>query len=460
MSFIVFLIRFSGRIIPRNSLYFNQFQKFGSHKWWPDPEFISASAGAVMYPDPKTCRWKPPPYNGKIRPMEDRKIIFKDINFGPQHPAAHGVLRLVLTLDGETVERAEPIIGHLHRATEKQIEYRTYTQAVPYFSRLDYVSVHSQEECFALAVEKLLNIEIPLRAKYIRMLYAEIDRLSNHLLNVGTLGLDIGAITPFFWLFEERERLWEFSERVCGSRMHAAYVRPGGVAFDLPLGLMDDIYEYIEKFGGVLDEVEDVFTENRIFKMRTVDIGIISAHEAIDYGFSGVMLRASGVKWDLRKTQPYEAYECVDFDIPIGTKGDCYDRYLCRILEMRQSIEIIRQCLNQMPPGEIKTDDWKVCPPKRAEMKTSMEALIHHFKYYSQGYLVPPGCTYTAIEAPKGELGVYLVSNGSSRPYRCHIRSPGFAHLAAMNKLSKKHFLADVCAIINTLDVVFGEVDR
>ncbi|XP_060661062.1 LOW QUALITY PROTEIN: NADH-ubiquinone oxidoreductase 49 kDa subunit [Drosophila nasuta] len=435
----------------------NQYR--GAAKWYPDPEFMKQFSGPVMYPDEVTALWQVPPWNSKVVPVE-KSVRNLTLNFGPQHPAAHGVLRLVLELDGETVMRADPHIGLLHRGTEKLIEYKTYTQALPYFDRLDYVSMMCNEQCYSLAVEKLLNIEVPLRAKYIRTLFAELTRILNHIMAVGTHALDVGALTPFFWLFEEREKMMEFYERVSGARMHAAYIRPGGVSLDMPLGLMDDIYEFASKFSERLDEVEDVLSTNRIWVQRTEDIGIVSAEEALNYGFSGVMLRGSGIKWDLRKQQPYDAYHLVDFDIPIGTKGDCYDRYLCRIEEMRQSLRIIDQCLNQMPPGEIKTDDAKVTPPTRSEMKTSMEALIHHFKLFTQGYQVPPGATYAAIEAPKGEFGVYLVADGSSRPYRCKIKAPGFAHLAALEKIGKQHMLADVVAIIGTLDVVFGEIDR
>jgi len=356
--------------------------------------------------------------------------------------------------------RADPHIGLLHRGTEKLIEYKTYIQALPYFDRLDYVSMMCNEQCYSLAVEKLLNIDIPIRAKFIRVMFAEITRILNHIMAVGTHALDIGAMTPFFWLFEEREKMMEFYERASGARMHAAYIRPGGVSQDLPLGLMDDIYEFIEKFGERLDEVEDLLTTNRIWIQRTEDIGIVSAEDALNYGFSGVMLRGSGIKWDLRKTQPYDAYDQVEFDVPVGIKGDCYDRYLIRVEEMRQSLRIIHQCLNKMPIGDIKVDDHKISPPKRAEMKESMEALIHHFKLFTEGIQVPPGATYTAIEAPKGEFGVYLVSDGTSRPYRCKIKAPGFAHLAALDKIGKNHFLADIVAIIGTLDVVFGEIDR
>ncbi|GAB0089572.1 NADH dehydrogenase [Sergentomyia squamirostris] len=429
--------------------------------WSPDPEFMQQFAGPVMYPELAgyTSKWKPH-WNAKLAPTVERNVKNVTINFGPQHPAAHGVLRLILELEGETVTRADPHIGLLHRGTEKLIEYKTYMQALPYFDRLDYVSMMCNEQCFSMAVEKLLNIEVPLRAKYIRTLFGEITRILNHIMGVGTHALDIGALTPFFWLFEEREKMMEFYERVSGARMHAAYVRPGGVARDLPLGLMDDIYEFASKFNERLDEVEDVLTANRIWRARTEDIGVVSAEDALNYGFSGVMLRGSGIKWDLRKSQPYDAYDLVDFDVPIGTKGDCYDRYLCRVEEMRQSLRIIHQCLNQMPSGEIATDDAKIVPPTRAEMKSSMEALIHHFKLFTQGFQVPPGVTYTAIEAPKGEFGVYLVADGSSRPYRCKIKAPGFAHLAAMEKLGKNLLLADIVAIVGTLDVVFGEIDR
>jgi len=365
-----------------------------------------------------------------------------------------------LELEGEVVVKADPHIGLLHRGTEKLIEYKTYMQALPYFDRLDYVSMMCNEQCFSLAIEKLLNIDIPKRAKYIRVLFAEITRLLNHIMAIGTHALDIGALTPFFWLFEEREKMMEFYERVSGARMHAAYIRPGGVSQDMPLGLLDDIYQFIEQFGARLDETEDLLTGNRIWKQRTIDIGVVSAEDALNYGFSGVMLRGSGIKWDLRKSQPYDSYEDFEFDVPIGTKGDCYDRYLCRVEEMRQSMRIIEQAINKMPPGPIKTDDAKITPPSRAEMKTSMEAIIHHFKLFSQGFTVPAGATYTCIEAPKGEFGVYLVSDGSSKPYRCKIKAPGFAHLAAIDKIGRRHFLADIVAIIGTLDVVFGEIDR
>jgi len=446
-------------LLQNTAVLYNVNQHRTAAKWFPDAEYMKQFSGVVMYPTELQAQWKHPPYNAKTLPVE-KQVKNLTLNFGPQHPAAHGVLRLVLELDGETVMRSDPHIGLLHRGTEKLIEYKTYTQALPYFDRLDYVSMMCNEQCYSLAVEKLLNIDIPLRAKYIRVLFAEITRILNHIMAVGTHALDIGAMTPFFWLFEEREKMMEFYERVSGARMHAAYIRPGGVSQDMPLGLLDDIYEFASKFAERLDEVEDLLTTNRIWVQRTVDVGIVSAEDAINYGFSGVMLRGSGIKWDLRKTQPYDVYDRMEFDVPIGTNGDCYDRYLCRIEEMRQSLRIIDQCLNQMPPGEVKTDDAKISTPSRAEMKDSMEALIHHFKLFTQGYQVPPGTTYTAIEAPKGEFGVYLVSDGSSKPYRCKIKAPGFAHLAALDKVGKNHMLADIVAIIGTLDVVFGEIDR
>ena len=382
------------------------------------------------------------------------------MNFGPQHPAAHGVLRLVLELDGEVVERADPHIGLLHRGTEKLIEYKTYLQAVPYFDRLDYVSPMCMEHSFALAVEKLLGIEPPPRAKYIRVLYAEITRILNHLLNLTAFALDVGAITPLLWAFEEREKLMEFYERVSGARLHAAYFRPGGVHADLPAGLADDIRAWAAQFPARVTDLEHLLTENRIFKQRTVDIGIISAADAIDWGLTGPMLRASGVAWDLRKAQPYDVYETMDFDIPIGKNGDCWDRYLVRMEEMRQSLRIINQALDQMPGGPVKVNDRKVAPPPRAEMKNSMEALIHHFKLYTEGYHVPPGETYTATEAPKGEFGVYVVADGTNRPYRCKLRSPDFAFLQSTDFIGRGHMLADVVAIIGSMDIVFGSIDR
>merc|ERR1712002_651665 len=399
------------------------------------------------------------PHTGRL-PEPERFVRNMQLNFGPQHPAAHGVLRLVLQLDGETVTKADPHIGLLHRGTEKLIEYKTYMQALPYFDRLDYVSMMCNEQAYSLAVEKLLNISVPRRAQFIRVLFSELTRIRNHIMGIGTHILDIGGMTPFFWLFEEREKLLEIYERVSGARLHAAYIRPGGVYLDLPIGLLDDIYHFISRFGRRLDEVEDLVTTNRIFLQRTQGIGIVSAEDALNYGFSGVMLRGSGIKWDLRRTQPYEVYDELDFDVPIGVNGDTYDRYLCRMEEMRQSMRIMEQCLNMMPEGEIRTDDCKVTFPKRGEMKTSMEALIHHFKLWTEGFQVPPGATYTAIEAPKGEFGVYLVADGSSRPYRCKIKAPGFAHLAATEHLAPGMQLPDVVALIGTLDIVFGEVDR
>ena len=382
------------------------------------------------------------------------------INFGPQHPAAHGVLRLVLELQGEIVDRADPHIGLLHRGTEKLIEYKNYLQALPYFDRLDYVSMMSQEHTFCLAVEKLLNTKIPLRAQYIRVLFSEITRILNHLLAVGCHAMDVGAMTPFLWSFEEREKLMEFYERVSGARMHAAYFRPGGVSMDLPKGLLDDIYIFVEQFTLRLTEVEDMLTENRIWKQRLVDVGIVTQKDAYSWGFSGVMLRGSGVNWDLRKSQPYEVYSNLDFDIPVGVNGDCYDRYLLRVFEMKESLKIIKQCLDKIPSGIIKSDDNKITPPSRIEFKQSMESLIHHFKLYTQGFSVPFNETYTACEAPKGEFGVYLISNNTNRPYRCKIKAPGFAHLQALDYMSKGHLIADVVTIIGTQDIVFGEVDR
>jgi NADH-quinone oxidoreductase subunit D len=382
------------------------------------------------------------------------------MNFGPQHPAAHGVLRLVLELDGEVVERADPHIGLLHRGTEKLIEYRPYVQSVGYFDRLDYVSMMCQEHAYVRAIENLLQIEVPERAQYIRVLFSEITRILNHLLNVTTMALDIGAMTPLLWGFEERERLMEFYERVSGARMHAKYFRPGGVARDMPAGLTEDIAAWLETFPKILDDIERLLNDNRIFRQRTVDIGVVSAEEAVDLGFTGPMLRASGLPWDLRKSQPYEVYERMDFDIPVGRNGDCFDRYLVRIAEMRESLKIMAQCLEQMPPGPVKVQDHKITPPKRAELKRSMESLIHHFKLYTEGFHVPAGETYAAVEAPKGEFGVYLVADGTNRPYRCRIRASGFPHLAALEFMSKGHMLPDIPAIIGSIDIVFGEIDR
>ncbi len=392
--------------------------------------------------------------------MSEVQIKNFTINLGPQHPAAHGVLRLVLEMDGEIIERADPHVGLLHRGTEKLIEHKSYVQALPYFDRLDYVSPQNQEHAFSLATEKLLGIEVPPRGQYIRVLYAEIGRALNHLFNICAYAMDIGAMTPMLWGVEEREHLMEFCERASGARMHMAYFRPGGVAFDLPDGLTDDIYAWSERFPRMIDDCETLLTENRIFKQRSVDIGVLTAEQAQDWGFVGPCLRASGVPWDLRKAQPYDVYEQMDFDIPVGKHGDCYDRYLVRVAELRESVKIIRQCIENMPSGPVKTDDHKITPPKRRDMKTSMEALIHHFKLYSEGYHVPAGETYTAVEAPKGEFGVYLVSDGTNRPYRCKIRAPGFGHLQGLELISKGHMLADVVANLGSLDIVFGENDR
>ena len=391
---------------------------------------------------------------------EETQIKPFTMNFGPQHPAAHGVLRLVLELEGEIVERADPHIGLLHRGTEKLIEYKTYTQAVPYFDRLDYVAPMNQEHAFALATEKLLGIDVPKRGQYIRVLFCELGRVLNHIMNITTFALDVGAVTPALWGFEEREKGMEFYERVCGARLHANYFRPGGVAQDLPAGLLDDMMDWVEQFPKFLDDIDNLLTGNRIFKQRTVDIGVATKQEAMDWGFSGAMLRGSGVAWDLRKSQPYDSYEEFDFDIPVGKTGDCYARYLVRMEEMRQSLSIMKQAIENMPEGKCKTDDYKVSPPPRAEMKSSMEAMIHHFKLYTEGFHVPEGETYTAVEAPKGEFGVYLVSDGTNRPYRCHIRAPGFPHLQALEFLSKGHQLADAVSVIGSLDIVFGEIDR
>ena len=383
-----------------------------------------------------------------------------NLNFGPQHPAAHGVLRLILELDGEVVERADPHIGLLHRGTEKLIETKTYTQAIPYFDRLDYVAPMNQEHAFALAVEKLLKIDVPRRAQYIRVIFCEIGRILSHLLNVTTQALDVGALTPSLWGFEEREKLMVFYERVSGSRLHANYFRPGGVHIDMPTGLAEDIDKFCDDFPKVINNLEDLLTDNRIFKQRNVDIGKVSLKEALDFGFSGVMLRGSGRPWDLRKSQPYDGYERFDFDIPVGKNGDCYDRYLCRIEEMKESLKIIKQAIREIPNGPVMTSNPKVGPPKRSEMKQSMESLINHFKLYTEGYHVPTGEIYVPVEAPKGEFGVYLISDGSNKPYRCKIRAPGFAHLQSMDYLIKGHMLADVPGVLGSMDIVFGEVDR
>ena len=382
------------------------------------------------------------------------------VNFGPQHPAAHGVLRLILDLDGEVVERVEPHIGLLHRGTEKLIEHKTYMQAIPYFDRLDYVSPMCQEHAFVLSAEKLLKLDVPKRALYIRVLFDEITRILNHSLQIAAQGLDLGATTPFLWLFEEREKLMGFYEQVSGSRLHAAYYRVGGVHQDLPLNLIEEIEEWLSGFGKIIDDIETLLSDNRIFKQRTVDVGVVTPEEALNWGFTGPMLRGSGIAWDLRKAQPYAVYDEVDFDVPIGKNGDCYDRYLLRVEEMKQSTKIITQVLDKMPKGDIIVKDSRLYPPKRDDMKESMEALINHFKLFTEGVRVPAGEVYTAVEAPKGEFGVYLVSDGSSKPYRCKIRAPGFSHLQGLDFMTKGHMLADLVACIATLDVVFGEIDR
>ncbi len=382
------------------------------------------------------------------------------LNFGPQHPAAHGVLRLILELDGEVIEHTDPHVGFLHRGTEKLIENKTYLQAIPYFDRLDYVSPMNQEHAFVLAIEKLLGLEVPRRAQFIRVLYSELTRIANHLLTIPAYAMDVGALTPFLWAFEQRELLMGFYERASGARLHAAYFRPGGVHQDLPPDLLADIKIFADKLPAMLDDMEGVLTENRIFKQRSVDIGVISAEDALDWGFSGPVLRASGLAWDLRRSQPYEIYNELDFSIPVGKHGDCYDRYLVRMAEMRESLKIIHQCLDKMPTGPVLSDDRKVVPPPRGEMKRSMESLIHHFKLYTEGFHVPAGEVYTAVEAPKGEFGVYLIADGTNRPYRCKIRAPGFAFLQASDFLCKGHMLADLVAIIGSLDIVFGEIDR
>jgi len=386
------------------------------------------------------------------------------INFGPQHPAAHGVLRLILELDGEVCTRVDPHIGLLHRGTEKLIEHKTYLQAVPYFDRLDYVAPMNQEHAWCLAIEKLLGLTVPRRGQLIRVLYSEIGRILSHLLNVTTQAMDVGALTPPLWGFEEREKLMVFYERASGSRMHAAYFRPGGVHEDLPPELVEDIGVFCEHHNKVLDDIEGLLTDNRIFKQRNVDIGVVSLKECFEWGFSGVMVRGSGAAWDLRKAQPYECYDEMDFDIPIGKNGDCFDRYLIRMQEMRESVKIMKQCVNLLlgteKSGPVSAADGKVVPPKRGEMKRSMEALIHHFKLHTEGFHTPPGEVYAAVEAPKGEFGVYLVSDGTNKPYRCKLRAPGFAHLQAMDHICRGHMLADVSAVLGSLDIVFGEVDR
>ncbi|MAK62002.1 MAG: NADH-quinone oxidoreductase subunit D [Ponticaulis sp.] len=395
--------------------------------------------------------------DGQTHNPDDQSFTF---NFGPQHPAAHGVLRMIVEMDGEVVERLDPHIGLLHRGTEKLIEYKTYLQALPYFDRLDYVAPMNQEHGYCLAIEKLLGLEVPRRASLIRVLYSEIGRILNHILNITTQAMDCGALTPITWGFEEREKLMEFYERACGSRLHAAYFRPGGVHQDLPPELLDDIIVWCDQFLPVMQDIETLLTDNRIFKQRNADIGVVSVQDALDWGFSGVMVRGSGMAWDLRRAQPYECYNELEFKIPVGKNGDCYDRYLCRMEEMKESVKIMRQCIELMEPGPVLAESTKVSPPRRGEMKRSMEALIHHFKLYTEGFKVPEGETYTAIEAPKGEFGVYMVADGTNRPYRLKIRAPGFPHLHAMDYLCKGHMLADVSAILGSLDIVFGEIDR
>lgn len=382
------------------------------------------------------------------------------INFGPQHPAAHGVLRLIMELDGEIVERCDPHVGLLHRGTEKLIEYKTYAQAIPYFDRLDYCSPMCMEHSFVLAAEKLMGLEVPLRAQYIRVLMAELTRIKNHMLNLGSHVMDVGAMTPNLWLFELREDLMQIYESVSGARMHANYFRVGGVHQDIPPKVLDEIGTFLDKRLQLFEDAISLVADNRIFKQRNVDIAIVSKEDAIAWGFSGPMIRGSGIPWDIRKSQPYEVYDRMQFDVPVGTRGDCYDRFMVRVEEVRQSWRIARQCLNEMPAGEIGTEDRKVFPPKRAEMKTSMEALIHHFKLYTEGYHVPAGEVYVATESPKGEFGVYLVADGTNKPYRCKIRPTAFSHLQAMDFMMKGHMLADTTAVLGAMDIVFGECDR
>ncbi|SDB69882.1 NADH dehydrogenase subunit D [Belnapia rosea] len=426
---------------------------------------MSGSSAMASEAGPLTSAADPatmPSATGVSNETKTVEVDSHTINFGPQHPAAHGVLRLILEMKGEMVERADPHIGLLHRGTEKLIEYKTYLQAMPYMDRLDYVSPMCMEHSWVLAVERLLHIEndVPERARVIRTMFAELTRILNHLLNVTTYALDCGAITPALWGFEQREHLLEFYEATGGSHYHVNYFRPGGVSRDLPADLPARISGWCAQFPKFLDDLEGLLTNNRIFKQRTVDIGIMSAEQAMEWGFSGPCLRASGVPWDLRKSQPYEIYDQLDFEIPVGRQGDCYDRYLVRMMEMRQSLRMVEQCLARLKPGPVKILDNKITPPKRGEMKRSMESLIHHFKLYTEGFHVPEGATYTVTEAPKGEFGMYLVADGTNRPYRCKVRAPGFAHLQAMEVLSKGHMLADAVAIIGSLDIVFGEIDR
>jgi NADH dehydrogenase I D subunit len=392
--------------------------------------------------------------------MVTKSIKKFNMNFGPQHPAAHGVLRLVLELDGEVIKKADPHIGLLHRGTEKLIEYKTYMQALPYFDRLDYVSMMSQEYCYSLCIEQMLKSAVPLRGQYIRVLFAELTRILNHILALTTHALDVGALTPFLWGFEEREKLLEFYERVSGARLHAAYCRPGGVVKDIPLGFLQDVYKFSTQFSSRLLEIEELLTKNKIWKQRLVNVGCVSAKQALDWGFSGVMLRSVGISWDLRKNFPYDIYDKLDFNVISSNNGDCYDRYLLRLYEMRESLRIIEQVIGKIPSGAVHIEDKKVCPPSRTEMKRSMEALIHHFKLYSEGFALPWGSVYASVEAPKGEFGIFIVSDGSNRPYRCKIKAPGFFHLQALNTMVLNHLVADVVTVIGTQDIVFGEVDR
>jgi len=389
-----------------------------------------------------------------------KKIKVFNLNFGPQHPAAHGVLRLILEITGEKIIYCDPHIGLLHRGTEKLIESKNYIQSLGYFDRLDYVSTMAQEHAYSLCIEKLLDLNIPNRSQYIRVLYSEITRILNHLMSLTTHALDVGALTPFLFGFEEREKLMEFYERVSGARLHAAYIRPGGVSKDLPKGLLNDIYYFVKQFGSRIDEIEELLTKNRIWKQRLLNVGIVSKNSALNYGFTGVILRSTGVSWDLRKNTSYEIYNDTFFNVPIGTSGDCYDRYLMRIEEMRQSLIIMNQCIEQMPEGSVKVENYKISPPSRNNLKNSMEGLIHHFKLYSEGFTVSSGESYVGIEAPKGEFGIYLISDGSNQPYRCKIRSPGFIHLQGIDYLAKNLLIADIVTIIGTIDVVFGEIDR
>ncbi|XP_023942674.2 NADH-quinone oxidoreductase subunit D-like [Bicyclus anynana] len=435
------------------------FSPLQAKRWHPDPRFVEQFSGVAVYTNEAIDKYYKVIWDSRVKSIE-RKLQNMVINFGPQHPAAHGVLRLILELDGETVVRADPHIGFLHRATEKLMEHKHYNQNLPYVDRLDYVSTLANEQTFALAVENLLNIDVPPRAKAIRVLCSELSRIANHLLNVSGTILDAGGITPFFWMCEEREKIYELSERLCGARIHCAYVRPGGVSQDIPIGYLDDINEFLSKLGERLDETEDISTGGRLYYARTAGIGVVEAHKALYHGFSGPMLRCSGVKWDLRIAFPYDNYDMYDFDVPVGSFGDSYDRHLLRLAEIRQSIRIINQVIDTMPEGEIRTDDSKVSFPLRSEMKMSMEALIHHFKLCTEGFVVPPGVTYTATECPKGELGFYMVADGTSKPYRVGIRSCSYNHLSGLSFLAKGGMLADIAILVATIDIVFGDIDR